>query len=163
MCGPNLHAVGADDIVVAGDVARWPNLRFDSVPRRVEHWLTAIEMGRAAADNLLRGPGRAKAFTPLPKFWTEQHGMRIQAAGIPALAQDTVSLAGSVMIGRRITGYVSDGALVGVVSWDSPRGMLRWTAELEKQSTEAMRDRARPRRSAPVRYPDVRSLRGADR
>lgn len=157
MCGPTCHAIGVEDVVVAGDVARWPNLRFDSVPRRIEHWLNAVEMGRAAAENLLLGRDSARPFTPLPRFWTDQHGMRIQAAGSPALAQDTVSLAGSMMIGRRITGYVSDGALVGVVAWDSPRGMLHWTAELDKQSTKAMRRRrtTRPARGRPTQLHHV--------
>jgi NADPH-dependent 2,4-dienoyl-CoA reductase/sulfur reductase-like enzyme len=160
MCGPTLHAIGAQDIVVAGDVARWPNLRFDSVPRRVEHWQNAIEMGRAAAENLLAGQAAATPFTPLPKFWTEQHGLRIQAAGTPALAQDTVALDGSRNVGHRITGYLSGGNLVGIVGWDSPAGMLKWTAELEKQSSQAMRDRlGRPSR----RRPAIRALGPAPR
>jgi NADPH-dependent 2,4-dienoyl-CoA reductase/sulfur reductase-like enzyme len=160
MCGPTCHAIGASDIVVAGDVARWPNLRFDSVPRRVEHWQNAIEMGRAAAENLLLGQASAKPYTPLPRFWTEQHGLRIQAAGTPALAQDTVALDGSRNVGHRITGYLSNGNLVGVVGWDSPAGMLKWTAELEKQSGEAMRERmGRPAR----RRPAIRALGPATR
>jgi NADPH-dependent 2,4-dienoyl-CoA reductase/sulfur reductase-like enzyme len=137
MCESTCHAVGVQDIVVAGDVARWPNLLFDSQPRRVEHWLNAVEMGRAAAANLLLGRAAAAPFKPVPRFWSDQHGVKIQAAGLPALAQDTVPLAGSVKVGNRVTGYVSNGQLVGIVGWDSPRGMLRWTAELEKQLEKA--------------------------
>jgi NADPH-dependent 2,4-dienoyl-CoA reductase/sulfur reductase-like enzyme len=139
MCGPTCHAIGANDIVVAGDAARWPNLRFDSAPRRVEHWLNAVEMGRAAAENLLLGQQDAKPYTPLPRFWTEQHGMRIQGAGTPALAKDTVLLAGPVAVGRRVTGYVTGGNLVGLIGWDTPPAMLKWTKELEAQTTKAMR------------------------
>ena len=40
------------DVVAAGDVARWPNLRFSHVPRRVELWINAVEMARAAADRV---------------------------------------------------------------------------------------------------------------
>ncbi|HEV8558816.1 MAG TPA: FAD/NAD(P)-binding oxidoreductase [Actinophytocola sp.] len=157
MCDPTCHAVGAENIVVAGDVARWPNLLFDSVPRRVEHWLNAIEMGRAAAENLLVGRENAQPFTPLPRFWSDQHGIRIQAAGIPALAQDTVPLAGSVTVGHRVTGYVSGGSLVGVVAWDSPRGMLRWSSELDNQLAEGMNRRlavrAKQQQQRPVPTP----------
>ena len=64
LCESTCHAVGATDVVAAGDVARWPNLRFDGVPRRVEHWLNAVEMGRAAAANLLAGRGRAEPCSP---------------------------------------------------------------------------------------------------
>ncbi|HEY7598020.1 MAG TPA: FAD-dependent oxidoreductase [Actinophytocola sp.] len=141
LCGPTTHAHGVDDVVVAGDVARWPNLRFDTVPRRVEHWLNAVEMGRAAADALLAGREMAEPYTPLPKFWSEQHGVRIQGAGIPALAQDTVSLTEAVPISAKITGYVASGSLVGILAWDSPRGMLHYTHVLNHETTQDMRRR----------------------
>jgi NADPH-dependent 2,4-dienoyl-CoA reductase/sulfur reductase-like enzyme len=160
MCGPTCHAIGAQDIVVAGDAARWPNLRFDTAPRRVEHWLNAVEMGRAAAENLLAGPQDAKPYTPLPRFWSDQHGMRIQGAGTPALAKDTVLLTGPVSVSRRVTGYVTGGNLVGLIGWDTPPAMLKWTKELEKQTTKAMRLRlarrtptTRPASDATTRLP----------
>jgi NADPH-dependent 2,4-dienoyl-CoA reductase/sulfur reductase-like enzyme len=162
MCDPTLHAVGAHDIVVAGDVARWPNLLFDSVPRRVEHWLTAVEMGRAAAENLLLGRETAQPFTPLPRFWSDQHGVRIQAAGFPGFAQETVQLTGSVRVAHRVTGYVSDGLLVGIICWDSPRGMIRWTAELSHQLEQAQQNRPTRRFARVVdpaaSIPDLRSV-----
>ncbi len=141
LCGPTTHAIGVEDVVAAGDVARWPNLRFDSMPRRVEHWMNAVEMGRAAAENLLLGREQAEPFTPLPKFWSEQHGIRIQGAGVPTLAQDTVPLTESVPIGAKLTGYLAGGSLVGVLAWDSPRGMLHYARELDRQTMEAMRRR----------------------
>ncbi|HEV7651231.1 MAG TPA: FAD-dependent oxidoreductase [Actinophytocola sp.] len=141
LCGPTTHALGVEDVVAAGDVARWPNLRFDTVPRRVEHWMNAVEMGRAAADALLAGRDAAVPFTPLPKFWSEQHGVRIQGAGLPALAQETVELTEAVPIGSKITGYVAGGSLIGILAWDSPRGMQHYNYELHRQTTEAMRRR----------------------
>ncbi|HEX3788325.1 MAG TPA: FAD-dependent oxidoreductase [Pseudonocardiaceae bacterium] len=132
LCRPSCHVQGASDIVAAGDVARWPNLRFEAVPRRVEHWINAVEMGRAAAESLLAGPTEAKPFTPLPRFWTEQHGVRLQAAGMPTLGQDTIRLTGKE--GKRgVIGQVRGGRLIGVVGWDSPRSIIRWTAELERE------------------------------
>lgn len=160
MCDPTCHAIGAHDIVVAGDAARWPNLRFDSVPRRVEHWLNAVEMGRAAAENLLLGRESAVPFTPLPRFWSDQHGVRIQAAGFPSFAQETVSLTGSTRLAGRVTGYVASGQLVGVISWDSPRDMIRWTGELTHQLDQA-RSGAPTRRFARVieeTPPDLRPI-----
>jgi NADPH-dependent 2,4-dienoyl-CoA reductase/sulfur reductase-like enzyme len=149
MCRSTCHAIGASEVVVAGDIARWPNLRFDSMPRRVEHWLNAIEMGRAAAENLLVGEQASKPFTPVPRFWSDQHGVRIQAAGLPAIAERTVQLGGSsVTVGNRVTGYVSDGALIGLTAWDSPRAMLRHTAELTSQTDVSMRRREASRDSA---------------
>jgi NADPH-dependent 2,4-dienoyl-CoA reductase/sulfur reductase-like enzyme len=155
LCGPTTHALGADDVVAAGDVARWPNHRFDTVPRRVEHWMNAVEMGRAAAEALLAGKEAARPFTPLPKFWSEQHGVRIQAAGIPTLAQDTVGLTKAVPIGSKITGYVAGGELVGILAWDSPRGMLHYSHVLNFQTNEAMRRRIEESESSEAPAPEI--------
>jgi NADPH-dependent 2,4-dienoyl-CoA reductase/sulfur reductase-like enzyme len=123
VCGPTCHVVGSDTIVAAGDVARWPNLRYDATPRRDEHWLNAVEMSRAAAENLLAGPA----------YWSEQHGVRIQVAGRPMLGTDTVLLESPVAGTRPITGSVRDGRLVGLIGLDSPAAVLHWTAELARQ------------------------------
>ncbi|MFB9907209.1 NAD(P)/FAD-dependent oxidoreductase [Allokutzneria oryzae] len=134
LCDPGCHVIGAEDVVAAGDVARWPNLRFDTTPRRVEHWINAVEMGRAAAENLLAGKQDARPFTPVPRFWSEQHGLRIQAAGIPKLGTDTVMLSPPVGGHRGVTGHVREGRLMGVVGVNNPAAVLAWTKELEKQA-----------------------------
>ncbi|RZQ62590.1 NAD(P)/FAD-dependent oxidoreductase [Amycolatopsis suaedae] len=133
LCEETCHVSGLADVVAAGDVAQWPNLRFDHTPRRVEHWINAVEMGRAAAESLLAGPGDAKPFTPIPRFWSEQHGVRIQAAGVPRLGTDTVALSPPAGGGRSVTGYVRDGRLLGVVGMNSPSAALAWQADLERQ------------------------------
>jgi NADPH-dependent 2,4-dienoyl-CoA reductase/sulfur reductase-like enzyme len=131
LCEATCHAVGATDVMAAGDVACWPNLRFDGVPRRVEHWLNAIEMGRAAAANLLAGRGKATTFTPLPRFWSEQHHIRVQAAGMPSLADQRLTM--PTRTGGRpesASVYARNGHAVGAVCLDSPRRMLTLTAQL---------------------------------
>ncbi|MGW3998647.1 NAD(P)/FAD-dependent oxidoreductase [Amycolatopsis sp. NPDC004772] len=133
VCAPTCHVVGSSTIVAAGDVARWPNLRFDSAPHREEHWLNAVEMSRAAAENLLAGPQGAPVYTPVPRYWSEQHGVRIQVAGRPSLATDTVLLESPVPGTRPITGFVRQGRLVGLIGLDSPAAVLHWTAELARQ------------------------------
>jgi NADPH-dependent 2,4-dienoyl-CoA reductase/sulfur reductase-like enzyme len=133
VCGPTCHVVGSSTIVAAGDVARWPNLRYDTTPQRDEHWLNAVEMSRAAAQNLLTGPHGAPAYTPVPRYWSEQHGVRIQVAGRPSLATDTVLLESPVPGTRPITGFVRNGKLVGLIGLDSPAAVLHWTAELARQ------------------------------
>ncbi|HEX3781501.1 MAG TPA: FAD-dependent oxidoreductase [Pseudonocardiaceae bacterium] len=132
LCRPSCHVVGASDVVAAGDVARWPNLRFEAVPRRAEHWLNAAEMGRAAAASLLAGPVDALPFIPLPRFWSEQHGVRLQVAGMPTLGKETIRLAGRASR-PKVLGHLRNGRLIGVTAWDSPPEMLRWSAELERE------------------------------
>lgn len=129
LCEANTHVVGGTDIVAAGDVARWPNLRFDTSPRRVEHWLNAIEMGRHAAESLFVGRENARPFTALPRFWSEQHGLRVQAAGLPALATSAERFTGDD--GQRcLVGYRRDDQPIGVAAIESPRAMLQWAAGL---------------------------------
>ncbi|WP_166788322.1 FAD-dependent oxidoreductase [Cryobacterium sp. MDB2-33-2] len=134
LCDATGHAISRDgvrveDIVAAGDVARWPNQRFDGLPRRVEHWINAVEMGQAAADSLLAGPA-ARPFCPTPRFWSHQHGARIQASGQPALGSSMTLLEGSFQDRRFIAGFTRPGdtgpLLVGVVAINMPRTLLRW-------------------------------------
>ena len=157
LCEPTCHVVGASDVVAAGDVARWPNLRFDGVPRRVEHWLNAIEMGRAAAESLLAGKSRAKPFTPLPRFWSEQHHVRIQAAGIPAIGQQTMYLSTRPNGAERsVTGYIRAGKPVGIVGLNQPRTMIHLTRQLDQKLRPMVpSERTRTPRRTPVENPTV--------
>lgn len=128
LCDATNHVVGAENIVACGDVARWPNMRFNGAVRRVEHWLNAVEGGRAAAENLLVGRTHAKPYTPVPRFWTEQYGMRVQGAGLPVLGTDTTDVNG-------LTGFIADGKLVGIVGLESPGKIITETPELFRQNT----------------------------
>lgn len=120
LCGPTTHVVGAEDIVACGDCARWPNLRFDDVPQRVEQWATTIAMARHAADALLDGPGAARAFTPVPWGWTDQWGVRVHLLGRP-LGGHAITLDGEP---DRLRGAVgardASGRLVGAVVAERP-------------------------------------------
>ncbi|MEV7043731.1 FAD/NAD(P)-binding oxidoreductase [Amycolatopsis sp. NPDC051061] len=124
VCEPTCHVAGLDDVVAAGDVASWPNLRFGTEPRRVEHWTNAIEMGRAAAESLLTGRGSATPFMPVPRFWSEQHGLRIQAAGMPAVGKEREPIDPTTPGGHSLTGYYRDGELVGVIGFDNSTAVL---------------------------------------
>lgn len=136
LAGATCHAVGVEDVVVAGDVARWPNLLFDDTPRRVEHWINAIEMGRHAADSLLAGPQQAAPFTPVPRFWFEQHGVKIQSVGTPSLGSDVRILDGDLASHRFVAAYTQPTAagdrLMGVVAFDDPRRLLEYAPYVGK-------------------------------
>ena len=135
VCDATCHVIGVDDVVAAGDVAQWPNLRFDDVPRRVEHWINATEMGRAAAQSLLEGRKAALPFMPVPRFWSEQHGLRIQAAGNPSLGTERRSLWPDTSGGRSVTAYSNKaGRVVGVVGVDSSPAFLRHAEAMLAQS-----------------------------
>lgn len=136
VCEPTCHVVGAEDVVAAGDVAQWPNLRFDNVPRRVEHWLNAVEMGRAAAESLLAGRQNAEPFCPMPRFWTDQYSARIQAAGMLKLGKDIVKLGTPDEGTGTVYGFSSEGRLMGVVGVDCPGAMIAWAESVGRQNPE---------------------------
>lgn len=136
VCEPTCHVVGADDVVAAGDVAQWPNLRFDNVPRRVEHWLNAVEMGRAAAESLMAGRENAEPFCPMPRFWTDQYSARIQAAGMLKLGKDIVKLGTPDEGTGTVYGFSSEGRLMGVVGVDCPSAMIAWGESVSRQNPE---------------------------
>lgn len=127
LCGPTCHATGISDVVAAGDVARWPNLAFDNVPRRVEHWINAVEQARHAADALLDGIETAQSFTPVPRFWSEQHDTIIQSIGMPRLGSIVKIAEGSVAKRQLVATYTNDaGRLIGAVSINAPRALIEY-------------------------------------
>ncbi len=72
------------DVFAAGDAA----LSFDPATgghHRTEHWEAAAWQGAAVAKAMLgEDPGRA----PLPSFWSDQFGLRVQCVGHPHHADE---------------------------------------------------------------------------
>ncbi len=125
LCGPTCHVTGLPDVVAAGDVARWPNLAFDDTPRRVEHWINAVEQARHAADALLDGIDTAQSFTPIPRFWSEQHDIKIQSIGMPRLGTKVTIAEGSVTKRQLVATYTNNtGRLIGAVAINAPRALI---------------------------------------
>jgi 3-phenylpropionate/trans-cinnamate dioxygenase ferredoxin reductase subunit len=79
---PNLHAVG--------DVARYPHVLFGPEPRRIEHWQLATETAKTAAASILGDD--ASPLVALPYFWSDQYAIKVQAFGMPSLADEFVLL-----------------------------------------------------------------------
>ena len=127
LCTTTCHVVGLDDTVAAGDCARWPNPRFGDEPHRVEHWMNAVEQARAAADALLAGPATAPPFAPIPRFWSEQHDVKIQSIGMPKLADRVVLAERDPRSHRTIATYHRGEEMVGVIAIDEPRRLLDFT------------------------------------
>lgn len=131
LCDPALRVTGMANTVACGSVARWPNLRFSPAPVRVSQWLAAWETGRGAARTLLAGR-RAEPVTVVPRFWSEQFGLRIQSCGVlPEDGEVTVTPGRTGRAGRAgrrhparggvVFGYHSGGELVGLVAVNAPR------------------------------------------
>ncbi len=136
-CDASSAALGAEHVVAAGDVARWPNPLFGGVPMRVEHWTNAVEQGMAAARTLLHGSGPDTAYRSVPSFWSNHFGTRVQSVGMPGLADRTEVVDGSVAERRFVAAAYRGDDLVGAVTYGSPRGLAPFRAQLARGGAPA--------------------------
>jgi 3-phenylpropionate/trans-cinnamate dioxygenase ferredoxin reductase subunit len=115
----------ADGIVAAGDMARWM-WRHDGSEElvRIEHWEVAANAGAAAARSLLAGHADASSFTPIPYFWSDQYGIRIQVLGNPGGDDEMVITEGSFEEGKFIALYGRGGRLRAVMAIGKPRQLM---------------------------------------
>ncbi|MFD1542815.1 NAD(P)/FAD-dependent oxidoreductase [Nonomuraea guangzhouensis] len=123
VCDETLFA--AENVVAAGDVARWPHGLFGGELVRVEHWANANDQGALAALNLLTGPESAKPYADLPSFATHMHGARIQTAGLPHLADESRLVTGEPDENRFAIAFARNGVLVGAVAVNAPKDLIR--------------------------------------
>ncbi|WP_329282601.1 NAD(P)/FAD-dependent oxidoreductase [Streptomyces sp. NBC_01451] len=140
-----LRVGGRPEVVAVGDVARFPNARYDGVPRRVEHWSIPTDTAKHAAKSLaahLAGRERESApFAPLPTFWSDQHDFRLQSFGAPVLGIDDVRVLDGDPDGEVVVGYHIGERLVGVVALGGHTAAAkaaRYRTDLLKQPTPAV-------------------------
>jgi NADPH-dependent 2,4-dienoyl-CoA reductase/sulfur reductase-like enzyme len=81
VCDDTCTAVGDPNIMVAGDVARWPSARFGR-NLRIEHWTNAVEQGAHVARNILADHADRVGYDPVPYAWSTQYDKRIQVIGV---------------------------------------------------------------------------------
>jgi 3-phenylpropionate/trans-cinnamate dioxygenase ferredoxin reductase component len=115
-CGPTLHAVGAENVVGAGDVVSAPQQLLDGESCRVEHWASTLDHADLAASNLLAGPDASRPLDALPTFGTTIHGARIRAVGFPQVADRSRVVWGSVESGQALVALGRGSRLTAVVS-----------------------------------------------
>lgn len=136
----HLRAGGHPEVVAVGDVARFPNARYDGVSRRVEHWSiptgTAKHAAKTLAAHLAGEDVELAPFAPLPTFWSDQHDFRLQSFGAPVLGLDDVRVLDGEPDRDVLVGYHVDGRLVGVVALGGQAAAMRaakYRAHLLKQ------------------------------
>ena len=103
-------AAGPPGVYAAGDLCRWPNELFGE-EMRVEHWTNAAEQGAHAARNLLAAMAgdAGQPYAPVPFFWSDQYGQRIQFLGRAGPDDEVRVVSGSVEE-RAFVALYGDGA-----------------------------------------------------
>ena len=84
--------------------------------RRLESVQTAVDQARCVAAAIV---GKAREYTAVPWFWTDQYGQKLQIAGIPSECVRFEERDGSVY------GYRADGTLGAVESVNRPVDHIR--------------------------------------
>jgi 3-phenylpropionate/trans-cinnamate dioxygenase ferredoxin reductase subunit len=103
----------APQVLAAGDVA---NMALPFGRLRLESIQAANDGARAAASVLV---GQPQPLTAVPWFWSEQHELKFQMAGLPAHGDQTV-LRGALADDRFTLFYLRSGAVVAAHSVNRP-------------------------------------------
>jgi 3-phenylpropionate/trans-cinnamate dioxygenase ferredoxin reductase subunit len=106
------------DVFAAGDASLPFDTRFGA-HARTEHWDAAAWQGAAAARAML---GEDPGTPPLPSFWSDQYGVRIQSVGHPHLA-DSVLVEGNPAIRDFEAVFVRAGMPVAGLAVARPRSV----------------------------------------
>jgi 3-phenylpropionate/trans-cinnamate dioxygenase ferredoxin reductase subunit len=141
---PSVNELGGNglngDVLAAGDLVRWPHPLVGGRRVRVEHWTNAVEQSPLAGRAAPLAPGARPAHEIVPYLWSDQHDVKIQAAGFPALAH-RVELLESGDDGARIVAMGE--RAVGVVAFNAAAWLARCACELAAPSSA---EDDRPRR-----------------
>jgi NADPH-dependent 2,4-dienoyl-CoA reductase/sulfur reductase-like enzyme len=106
------------DVYAAGDASVPFDHRF-GVHARTEHWDAAAWQGAAAARAML---GEEAGTPPLPSFWSDQYGVRVQSVGHPHLG-DSVLVEGDPAARDFEAVFVRDGRPVAGLAVGRPRSI----------------------------------------
>jgi 3-phenylpropionate/trans-cinnamate dioxygenase ferredoxin reductase component len=79
----SVFATSAPDVFAAGDCCCYPHPLYDGRRLRLESWRAAQEHGAAAARAML---GATEPYAGVPWFWSDQHDMTLQVAGLACAA-----------------------------------------------------------------------------
>lgn len=126
VCDESCLALGSQGSIAAvGDVARWDHPKYGSL--RVEHWTNASEQATHAAKALLSPPGDVGPFAPVPYFWSDQFGLKLQYVGVAGPDAEVTIAQGSTKDRSFVATYSEDGAVTAALCVNAPRELATWT------------------------------------
>jgi 3-phenylpropionate/trans-cinnamate dioxygenase ferredoxin reductase subunit len=124
-CGPTGRVHGLAGVWAVGDAAAWEDPRQGGRFRH-EHWTSAVDQAAAVALDIL---GRPAGDRPVPYFWSDQFGLKIQVIGRPELADEVIPLRGDGLDGGpvrgTVIGYAARGRLVAVAGFGAARAVAQ--------------------------------------
>jgi NADPH-dependent 2,4-dienoyl-CoA reductase/sulfur reductase-like enzyme len=139
-CDEYCLAVGAENIVAAGDIAAYAHPSSE-VPICIEHWSNAREMGAAAAANLLRDPADRAPFVAVPTFWSDQYELKIKSAGLLSAADSYTVVEDDPDRPALIVEAHRQGTLVGAIGFNRARTIIEYQRRLAEAPVRSRRRR----------------------
>lgn len=133
LCDPCCAAIGTERVVAAGDVARWTYRHAGGDSLRIEHWTNAVEQARAATATLLRGSGPERRYAPVPSFWSDHFGSRVQSLGLPGLADRFEVVRGELADRKFLAEAYRGEELVGGVAYEMPGPLAATRPKLQTE------------------------------
>ncbi|GLU47650.1 NAD(P)/FAD-dependent oxidoreductase [Nocardiopsis ansamitocini] len=124
-------ATSLPGVYAAGDLASWPHPRYGG-RTRLEHWTNAGEQAAVVAHNLLAGSGTRWAYQPVPYFWSDQYGAKVQLLGQATPADSVEIVHGSPESRKFVAFFGRAGMLVGVLGLRSTPKTMRYRKLLEQ-------------------------------
>lgn len=112
-------------VYAAGDAAAWHDPESGGW-RRIEHWTTAREQAAVVAGTIVDPEFTGPAVPPVPYFWSDQYGARLQFLGTATGADDVRLVSGSLEGEQFVVLYGRAGRLVGALGLDAVRELMRF-------------------------------------
>ena len=110
-----------DNVFAAGDIVHFPDARTGE-STRIEHWRTALQLGRCAAHNMA---GKATPFDGVPFFWTTQFDVTLNYVG-HAAGWDRTIVQGNVGSQDFLICYVKHDRIQAVAGMNRDRELDIW-------------------------------------
>jgi NADPH-dependent 2,4-dienoyl-CoA reductase/sulfur reductase-like enzyme/nitrite reductase/ring-hydroxylating ferredoxin subunit len=111
----------SDDVYSAGDIVHFPDARTGELSR-IEHWRTAMQLGRVAAHNMT---GKSTPFDGVPFFWTTQFDVTLNYVG-HAAGWDRTIVQGSIESQDFLIFYIKDDRVQAVAGMNRDHELDVW-------------------------------------
>jgi NADPH-dependent 2,4-dienoyl-CoA reductase/sulfur reductase-like enzyme len=124
VCDANCCA--AEGIYAAGDVARWDHLTT-ATSMRLENRTNATEQAAAVAQAIV---GAARPYRPIPYFWSDQYGTKIQVHGVITSDAEGEIVDCDFQERRFVARYERNGVVTAILGWNMPKQTRLRRAEI---------------------------------
>jgi NADPH-dependent 2,4-dienoyl-CoA reductase/sulfur reductase-like enzyme/ferredoxin len=148
----------ADDVFVAGDVARFPHPLYNFQFLALEHWGNAVAQAEIAAHNMISSQTERWPHLAIPSFWSTQFDTEIKSVGVPTFADEVVITQGSTADRRFVAAYGHQGRVTAAVGFNQAKWLEFYQGLIERSAPFppdfATVDQPDERRPVPAEMPD---------